>query len=57
MEVKKDASEGAVVARVPVIDTYVEKELARCREVVSTIPVEKKDSADLDAYFHNAIGL
>ncbi len=57
MEVKKDASEGAVVSRVPVIDAYVEKELARCQEVVSTIPVVEKDSTDLDAYFRKTIGL
>ncbi len=57
MGVKKDASEGAVVSRVPVIDTYVEKELARCREVVATIPVMEKDSGDLDAYFRKSIGL
>ena len=39
------------------IDAYVKKELARCREVVSTIPVVEKDSVDLDAYFRKAIGL
>ena len=57
MEVKKDASEGAVVARVPVIDGYVEKELARCRELVATIAVVEKDSGNLDRYFREIIGL
>lgn len=57
LEVKKEASEGAVVSRIPVIDVYVEKELARCREIVATINVEEKDSSDLDRYFKKAIGL
>jgi len=57
LEVKKDASEGAVIARVPVIDAYVERELARCRAAAKEIAVIEKDSADLDAYFRGVIGL
>jgi len=57
LEVKKDASEGAVIARIPVIDAYVERELARCREICKTIEVLEKDSGDLDAYFRKVIGL
>lgn len=57
LAIKQNLPESGLIDRVPALNTYIETELARLRELAEGLEVGRKDWSSLNTYFYDVLGV